>query len=424
MRLSIPLSDDISILTNSCTVGNKKIPNRLAAQPMEGCDGMADGRPGELTLRRYRRFAKGGAGLIWFEATAVVNEGRANPCQLYLSHDNINDFRILLTDTLKAAENKYGSDRKPYTVLQLTHSGRYSRPVNEPRPVIAVNNPYLDKRFSDEIISHVISDEELEKLEDNFADAAVMAGDIGFDAVDIKSCHGYLNSELLTARMREGDYGGSFENRTRFLVNIIDKIQARTCGELEITLRLTGYDALPYPYGWGVNRMDSRIYDPAEPVRLVKLLSEKGLKLINISAGNPYYNPHIGRPYDSGHYIPPEHPLAGVERILNVSREIQQAVPGMAVVATGFSWLREFGANCAAGGVSNGWFSMAGFGRQVFAYPDFADDIVTQGGMNREKCCIACGKCTEIMRFGGKTGCVIRDAEVYRPIYRQISKGK
>jgi len=146
MGLSIPLSDDISILTNSCTVGNKKIPNRLAAQPMEGCDGMADGRPGELTLRRYRRFAEGGVGLIWFEATAVVNEGRANPRQLYLSHDNINDFRILLTDTLKAAENKYGSDRKPYTVLQLTHSGRYSRPVNEPRPVIAVNNPYLYKR--------------------------------------------------------------------------------------------------------------------------------------------------------------------------------------------------------------------------------------------------------------------------------------
>lgn len=424
MGLSIPLAEDISLLSDSCTVGDKKIPNRLAAQPMEGCDGTADGKPGELTLRRYRRFAEGGAGLIWFEATAVVHEGRANPRQLYLSHDNINDFRILLADTLKAAENKYGSARKPYTVLQLTHSGRYSMPGLEPGPIIAVNNPYLDKRFSDEIIRRDISDNELGKLEDSFADAAVMAEDIGFDAVDIKSCHGYLNSELLTARMRLGDYGGSFENRTRFLMNVIDKIQARTCGELEITLRLTGYDALPYPYGWGVNRIDSRICDPAEPVRLVKLLSGKGLKLINISAGNPYYNPHIGRPYDSGNYIPPEHPLAGIERILNLSREIQQAVPGMAVVATGFSWLREFGANCAAGGVSNGWFSMAGFGRQVFAYPDFADDIITQGGMKREKCCIACGKCTEIMRFGGTTGCVIRDDKVYRPIYKQVSKGK
>ena len=424
MGLSIPLSDDISLLSDSCTVGDKKIPNRLAAQPMEGCDGTADGRPGELTLRRYRRFAEGGAGLIWFEATAVVNEGRANPRQLYLSPDTQMDFRNLLTETLKAAEDKYGSDRRPYTVLQLTHSGRYSRPGLEPGPIIAVKNPYLDKRLSEHSISHVISDEELGKLEDSFADAAVMAGEIGFDAVDIKSCHGYLNSELLTARMREGDYGGCFENRTKFLMNIIDKIQARTYGELEITLRLTGYDALPYPYGWGVNRMDSRICDPAEPVRLVKLLSGKGLKLINISAGNPYYNPHIGRPYDSGFYIPPEHPLAGVERMLSLSREIQQAVPCMAVVATGFSWLREFGANCAAGGVSNGWFSLAGFGRQVFAYPDFADDIVTQGGMKRKKCCIACGKCTEIMRFGGKTGCVIRDAEVYRPIYKQVSKGK
>ena len=421
LGITLPFSETIDLLKQPLDIGGQVIPNRIAVQPMEGCDGTADGKPDELTSRRYNRLARGGYGLIWFEATAVVHEGRANPRQLLMSERNLDDFRKLLKDTLEISSNTYGEDLKPYTVLQLTHSGRYSRPESGPQPIVAAKNPHLDNKVAEDTI-RIISDDELGTLEERYADAAVLASEAGFDAVDIKSCHGYLSSELLSARTRDGIYGGSFENRTRFLLNIIDRIQRRTDGKLAIAIRLNAYDGVPYPYGWGVDPDDAGKYDLTEPLRLVKILSERGVKLINISAGIPYHNPHIGRPFDKGAYVPAEHPLNGVVRMLNIGRNIQKEIPETAVVASGFSWLREFGAHVAAGGIRDGWFSLAGFGRQVFAYPGFPVDIYESGGMDRKKCCVACSKCSEIMRYDGRTGCVVHDSPVYLPMYREAKK--
>lgn len=422
MEIYLPLADDTGILQQPIRIGTHIIPNRMVVHPMEGCDGDPDGRPSELTRRRYIRFAEGGAGLVWFEATAIVAEGRANPRQLLITKDNVTYLRTLLQEALNAAVNKNGSDRKPYTVLQLTHSGRYSRPISKPQPIIATTNPYLDKKIPAQ--KHIITDAQLEKLEDRYVEATVVAAEIGFDAVDIKSCHRYLISELLSAHTREGAYGGSFENRTRFLLNIIAKIQKKLSDAFDVTVRMNAYDGMPYPYGWGVDPQDDRQADLTEPIRLVKLLRDRGVKLMNISSGNPYYNPHINRPYDFGPYVPKENQLYGVERMMKTARDIQKAVPEIAIVATGFSWLREFGAVCAAGGIHEGWFQLAGFGRQSFAYPNFAADIINTGTLQRKKCCIACGKCSEMMRLDGVTGCVIHDAEVYRPIYKKLREGK
>ncbi|MGD8881288.1 MAG: hypothetical protein PVI82_05330 [Desulfobacterales bacterium] len=422
MKIYLPLSDDAGILQQPLRIGKHIIPNRMVVHPMEGCDGDPDGRPTELTRRRYIRFAEGGAGLVWFEATAVVAEGRANPRQLLITKDTAKDLRGLQQEALNAAVNKNGSDRKPYTVLQLTHSGRYSRPISKRRPVIAATNPYLDKKIPAQ--KHIISDAQLEKLEDRYVEAAMLAAEIGFDAVDIKSCHRYLISELLSAHTRQGAYGGSFENRTRFLLNIIAKIRKIVSDAIDVAVRMNAYDGMPYPYGWGVDPHDDRQADLSEPIRLVKLLRDRGVKLMNISGGNPYYNPHINRPYDFGPYVPKENQLYGVERMLKNARDIQKAVPEIAIVATGFSWLREFGAACAGGGIHQGWFQLAGFGRQSFAYPNFAADIINTGTLQRKKCCTACGKCSEMMRLDGVTGCVIHDAEVYRPIYKKLREGK
>jgi 2,4-dienoyl-CoA reductase-like NADH-dependent reductase (Old Yellow Enzyme family) len=422
MGISLPLSDTTEILKPSLQIYKKRIPNRMITHPMEGVDGDDQGRPGELTRRRYIRFAEGGAGLIWFEATAVVYEGRANPRQLLLTGDTATYIRELLQNTLKVSKNIFGSDSQPYTVLQLTHSGRYSMPSSKPQPIVAATNPFLDPTTP--ATKRIITDEELEELEDRFVEAALLASEIGFDAVDIKSCHRYLLSELLSAYTREGLYGGSFENRTRFLINVIDKIRAQPAYEVDVAVRMNAHDSIPYPYGWGVNEDNYRQVEISEPIRLAKLLRDRGVELINISAGNPYYNPHVGRPYDFGPYVPQENQLYSVERMLGLARDIQTAVPGTAIVATGFSWLREFGAACAAGGIREGWYQLAGFGRQAFAYPDFAKDIMIQGKMDRKKCCIACGKCTELMRLGGGCGCVIQDAEVYRPIYKKLKEGQ
>ena len=420
--LNIPISENLDILKRPVQIGNTIISNRLAIHPMEGCDSMLDGRPDELMFRRYDRFARGGAGLLWVEACAVAYEGRANPRQLYINKKNLGDFKKLVQNCIKAAQEEFGPSFRPYLVLQLTHSGRYSKPEGRPAPMRAVKNPYLDTKLTQDF--PVITDEELERLENRFVEAACLAREAGFDAVDIKSCHGYLNSELLSAFMREGRYGGSFENRTRFFCNIIDNIQAELGDSINITTRMNAYDSVPYPYGWGVDKNDFHIPDLTEPKRLVKILNEKGIKLINISCGNPYYNPHVGRPYDLGPYTPPNHPLTAEEKMLHIIRDIQQCVPEMTVMATGFSWLREYGAHIAAEGIKQGWFEIAGFGRQAFAYPDFAKDIIEKGRMDRQKCCIACSRCTVIMRDGGRSGCVPKDAKVYGPIYREGRRGK
>lgn len=420
LNMDLPISENLGVLGESIRIGHKEVPNRLAIHPMEGADGTSDGKPDELTFRRYERFARGGAGLLWLEASAVVNEGRANPRQLYICKENQDEFKKLLEHIHSTSEGEFG--RRPYTVIQLTHSGRYSRPKDKPVPIIATPNPYLDKFLSDNY--KIITDDELRELEDRFVEGAVLAKEVGFDAIDIKSCHRYLISELLSSFTREGEYGGSFENRTRFLLNVVDKIKDRLGDGIDISLRLNAYDAIPYPYGFGVSKEDVNVPDLEEPIRLIEMLYDRGVNLINITTGNPYYNPHVNRPYDIGPYMPREHPLEGVSRMLNVIREIQMAVPEMAVISTGHSWLRHLAPYVAAGGIEEGWFKMAGFGRQAFAYPDFARDILDEGAMDSKRCCIACSKCTEIMRDDGRTGCVIRDAKVYMPIYRAGREGK
>ncbi|NMB46402.1 MAG: flavin oxidoreductase/NADH oxidase [Firmicutes bacterium] len=413
LDLGLEFDEDVSILGNQVAIDGKLAPNSLAIQPMEGHDGTPEGRPSELTFRRYRRFAEGGAGLIWFEATAITPEGRANPQQLMLNNDTLPSFRKLISETLTAARRAHGPEHRPFTVLQLTHSGRYSRPD----PVIAFHDPYLDEETHVAPDQLPISDEELRKLEDRFVEAAKLAQEAGFDGVDIKHCHRYLPSELLSAHTRPGDYGGSFENRTRFLLNIVDKIKARLGDGIIVTTRINAYDAMPYPYGWGAaSEEGSRAMCLEDMKKLATLLYEKGVRLLNITAGNPYHNPHVNRPYDlplKGTELPDEHPLTGVARLIRAARIVQETVPKMVVIGSGYSWLRQFLGNAGAANIRNGWVTMVGVGRCAFAYPDFAADLLDKGAMESRKACITCSRCTEIMRKGKMTGCAVFDREVY-----------
>ena len=419
LGLDIPVSRDISILSQPIKIGDKTVPNRLAINPMEGCDGMTDGRPSDLTRRRYQRFGEGGSGLVWYEATAVVNEGRANPRQLYINKDTKNDLAASLKEFYKAAADAGHS--RPYSVLQLTHSGRYSIPCGVPAPIVAVANPFLDANLPR---IHVISDKELEQLEEKFVDAAEMAMEAGFDAVDIKACHTYLLSELLSAHTRKGPYGGSFENRSRALCNIIDKIRIKLGDKITLAVRLGTYNQLPHPYAWGADTDDYRKPDFTEPIQLMQILWEKGVKLFGASLGSPYYNPHLTRPYNQGSYIPPVHPLEGVHLLLSAAKAMQVAVPEAVIMNAGLSWLRQFAPNVAAGCIEQGWLKLAGFGRQAIAYPGFAAEILRTGALDPRRTCEGCGQCTTIMRDGGCTGCVVRDKEVYVPIYKKGREGK
>lgn len=438
LNVSVDASEDVSVLSKPVQAGNLFIPNSLAIHPMEGCDGDSRGRPGKLTLRRYERFAAGGAGLIWAEAIAVVPQARANPRQLWLNENNKESFATLIKLARQKAAQANGHDHKPIIVAQLTHSGRYSKPQGIAQPIIAQHDPYRDgmvaQPMPDSTVKSkiesghpIVTDDYLDELQNDYVKAARLAFEVGFDAVDIKSCHGYLISELLACYNRQGKYGGSFENRTRFLLEVIDKIRSELGEDKPITARLGVYDAVPYPYGWGVDKEDYRKPNLTEAKKLIELLRDRGVKMINITVANPYYNPHFGRPFDKpviGGYNEPEHPLIGVSRLLDLNGQIQKQFTDIAIIGTGYSWLRTLFANVAAANKTKGRVTLVGAGRMAFAYPDFASDIINNGGLDADKVCISCSGCSQIMRDGGMTGCVVKDNQTYGPIYKQGRKGK
>ena len=193
----LPFAQDVAVLSSALNVGTKTIPNRLACQAMEGCDGTKTGEPDELTRRRYDRFARGGAGLIWFEATAVMEEGRANPRQLWIREDNLDAFKRIVEDIKETALKENG--KAPVVIMQATHSGRYSKPQGKPAPLIAYNNPIFE---GDNPIdaSRIVTDDYLDRVGEALVEGARLAEKAGFDGVDIKCCHRYLNSELLSAK--------------------------------------------------------------------------------------------------------------------------------------------------------------------------------------------------------------------------------
>lgn len=425
----LPFSDSVSALAAHLSVAGKTVPNRLACQAMEGCDGTPDGFPSELTVRRYMRLAQGGAGLIWFEATAVLPEGRANPHQLMISKKHT-DALLRLTDSIREAALRSGHP-VPLIIMQATHSGRYSKPEGLPAPLIACHNPHYEasQPIPDE---RIVSDDYLRHTGEALANAAGLAERAGFDGVDIKCCHRYLLSELLSAHTRPGQYGGSIENRTRLLRESIRQAKQNCGSEFLITTRLNIYDGLPYPYGFGVKPEpasgddgNAPAFDPTEPAWLLDQLYRSGVRLVNLTMGNPYVNPHINRPYAKGSYPEPEHPLCGVARMLHGTAVLKHGLPeDMKVLCSALSFLGVAAPQVAAGLIENGDCDLAGFGRTAFAYPDFADDILNRGCMKREKCCLACSACTEIMRAGGTTGCIVRDASVYAPIYLKLCRRK
>ena len=419
---SFPYSDDISCLAKEITVAGKKINNRIVYQAMEGCDGTYDGAPDELTYRRYLRFARGGAGIIWFEATAVLPEGRANPRQMYLSEKTEDELKKIVCDIKETGIKENGFE--PIVIVQLTHSGRYSKPEGTPAPLIAYNNPIFEK---DNPIdkSRIVSDDYLDLVQEKLINGAVWSKRLGFDGADIKSCHRYLLSELLSAYNREGRYGGSFENRTRLLTGAVKEAKILTGKDFIITSRLNVYDGFEYPYGFAVKEGCGITPEFTESKMLVKQLVANGIDMIDMTMGNPYFNPHVNRPFASGTYDPPEHPMQGVQRMLNGISEIASEIKGTPVISSGISFLGGVSANVCAGYINEGKFDFAGYGRETLAYPSCANAITSGENLDPKKLCICCGKCTEIMRRpGGTPGCVIRDGEVYMPLYKKLVLGK
>ncbi|NRA37312.1 MAG: hypothetical protein HRU15_04175 [Planctomycetes bacterium] len=189
------------------------------------------------------------------------------------------------------------------------------------------------------------------------------------------------------------------------------------CPTAFVSTRMNCFDAISYPYGWGVSKDDYNTPDLSEPKKLIGELKEMGVPILNMSIGNPYFNPHYGRPYDSpiiGMDPPKENPLEGVHRFMGITREIQASCPDLPVISSGITWLRQFMPQVMSAFLKSGGAAMVGQGRGAFAYPDSPKDIMETGGMLRKKECITCSMCTQIMRSADETGCVVRDAKMYK----------
>ena len=414
----IPFSKDISPLSAKPVIktphGEITLKNSLATHPMEGCDANTDGSASDLTRRRYARFSGSGAALVWMEAISVVPEARTSDHQMMINDNTADSFKSLVADIKK---------NDAFVVAQRTHSGRFAKNSDTPHALFATRSlPFEEKRPQDKDVP-VLSDDYLDALPEKFAKAAKIAEDAGFDAIDVKACHQYLLDELLSAHTREGKYGGSFENRSRLMIDCFDAVRSVLRPETVLASRLSFSDMIEAPYGFAVAEGKTVTPDLTETKKLLEILTSKGLSLVDMTMGSPYFNPHVNRPYNRGSYMPPEHPLVGLERLIAGTREIQKAFPDLTVIGTGYSYLREFAPYVAAGALKEKAASMIGFGRMAFAYDTFATDMMA-GKVDPKKVCIACSKCAEIKRLSGLTGCPIRDQEIYLPVYRELCMKK
>ena len=422
LGLSLPFAADTSALTKPLTVRNITFPNRMGIAPMEGADSTPDGAPSEYTLRRYVNEAIGGSAVIWFEAISIVEEGRSSKTQLLLTRETLDAYKAF-TAAIKEAGLKTNGFA-PYLIMQANHSGRYSNPDNKPAPMIAYRHPELEQyRAADD--SCIVTDDYLKALEEKFGEAALLAKEAGFDAVDIKSCHGYLLAELSSAYTRPGKYGGSFENRTRLLRNGILAAKAYEDSSFMVTCRLGIYDAYAYPYGFGVSPESGLTPDLTEPIRLVRELHDTyGLDMVNLTMGNPYATTHVTRPFDKGKYQPDEHPFIGLDRMIHGIGTVKKAVPEMTVFASAPSYLRRYADLYSAGAIEQGLCDGMLFGRMAFADPDFANEIIRDGRINPKRVCMTCGSCGDLIRAHKPTGCVIRDPETFMPFFREFQEIK
>ena len=450
LGVSIPFDEEVasgddSPLARPVRVGDLSVGNRFAVHPMEGWDGTADGRPTELTARRWRNFGASGAKLVWgCEAVAVTCDGRANPNQLLFGPHAAEDLARLREGLVEAHRAAAGSLDGLLVGLQLTHSGRFSRPNSQgrPEPRILYRHPLLDARLGLPPDYPVMSDGEVRAVVEAFHRAARVALQSGFDFVDVKHCHGYLGHEFLSAHTRVGDYGGSFENRTRFLREVVEGVRAEAPG-MRVGVRLSAFDTvpfrpepshaaqgrpgvgapesleglLPYRWGFGLDPSDPLSEDLDEAARFLSLCRALGVNLISVSAGSPYYNPHVQRPAlypPSDGYLPPEDPLLGVGRQMRATRALKSQFPDLVIVGAGYTYLQQFLPNVAQAAVRESWVDSVGLGRMVLSSPRLPLDVLGGRGLNRKFVCRTFSDCTTAPRNGLPSGCYPLD-----PFYKE-----
>jgi 2,4-dienoyl-CoA reductase-like NADH-dependent reductase (Old Yellow Enzyme family) len=392
------------ILSSPIKIGKKTALNRIVNQPMECNDGDASGNPTELTLRRYRNLAEGGAGVIFLESLTLTYESRARKNQLKIAEENAKGLERLVKEMKEI-------NGKSLILFQINHSGRISGATfSKVVSLYPTGDPSI----------HVLTEEEIEKIGEKFVEASVIAKQVGADGIDFKHCHGYFCGEMLRpANIRQDRFGGSFENRTRFFRETTGKIK-QAVGEDNFLLgvRYSFYEGIPG--GFGTSGFEEVAEDFFEPLRFAKMIEELGMNYINVSAGIPAITPEIVRP--TKNY--PE----GVYRHFGWAKAVKHLIK-IPVIGSGYSYLRDGKNNLkepnpskksflyyAEKNLKDGYVDLIGIGRQSLADPLFAKKILS-GDVDKVNFCKACGGCSILLKSQKEVGCT-----VYNKYYKKALK--
>ena len=436
LGLTLPFDEGVESgadapLAQPYVLGSRTVGNRFAILPMEGWDGTTDGRPTDFTRRRWQRFGLSGAKLIWGgEAVAVRPDGRGNPNQMMILEETARDLADLRGLLVRTHKDRFGRSDDLLVGLQLTHSGRKSHPNVKLllEPTILYHHPVLDSVSGVAPNAPVMTDDEITALVQDFVRAGVLAQQAGFDFVEIKHCHGYLGHEFLNAVDRPGRYGGSFENRTRFLREVVEGVRTEAPG-MDIGVRLSvfdfvphrvgedggreplGIDGVPQPYIFGSDESGVGI-DLTEPLAFLDLMEELDLRLFCMSAGGT--SGLGGGALGSWLRQPPsEDPLLGVARLIAVAAELKRRHPELAIVGSGYSYLQEWLPNVAQRVVRTGMVDFVGVGRMALSYPEIVADVLASRPLQIKKICRTCGACSLAPGNRVISGCYAID-EFYR----------
>jgi 2,4-dienoyl-CoA reductase-like NADH-dependent reductase (Old Yellow Enzyme family) len=373
-------------------IRNRIVPNRFAAQAMEGNDSDPGGVPSERTVSRYRQLGRGGWGLAVVEAISVVETSLARVHGMILNEKNLEGFKRLVGAFKE--EHPRG-----LLLFQLTHSGEQSGSFSDRTAAAQEKEGY-----------RYLSSDEIGEIRDRFIRSCLLAEAAGADGVDLKMCHGYLGAELLRpANTRPDRWGGNFENRTRLLREGVEGIQA-ALGRKDFLLgsRLSLYEGIRG--GCGTAGADEIVEDLTQMLEVVRLMDTLGMDYVNVSAGIPALTGAITRPTEPSKYLA----LHQLRYAKTVKDMLVRENRSLKVIGSAYSAHKAEAPAVMTEMLTKGYTDLCGFGRQIFADPLTPKKLLAGEGVNW---CVLCSGCTKLMVSQRNDGCV-----VYNDYYKEIFK--
>jgi 2,4-dienoyl-CoA reductase-like NADH-dependent reductase (Old Yellow Enzyme family) len=394
----------IEYLSKPIKIGNKTAANRFVVLPNESNDGLDSGAPSERSVERYKKYVEGQAGIVCSESVLADIGGRARIHQLYLGDETVDEYARMIDEIRKA-------NPEVIFIVQVDHCGSLADPdFSDPVTI-------YPRKFSG---ARVLADDEIRVFRDKFIHASLLAQKAGADGVEIKHAHGFFGNEFLQpANTREGRYGGSFENRTRFFREIIEGIKQQVDhDDFLLGVRISAYEGVPG--GFGTAGPGEITEDLSEPVAFARLAQEAGLNLISSSAGNAADNLEILLPTDDSADAVYQH--FGWTRIVKQSIDIP-------VIGAGYSYLRD-GRNKLPGedpaeksfvywaekNLKENNVDLVGIARQAIADPLLPKKILN-GDLKSVNWCTICMDCGMLLGEQQEVGC-----SVYDRYYKELAK--